>query len=99
MAGHLHAPSSLLTDPLPKLAGIGGVSPDDSQPRQFPLQLVGQELSTAVAVVQAGRVDVHAKHETSGVHQEMALTPGDALGAVVATLWTDDTGGPHNLAV
>src|SRR5215217_5769899 len=99
VVGHLHAPSPFLAYPLSKPAGVGGIRPDDGQPRQFPLQLMAQELPTAVAVVQAGCVDVHAEHEASSVHQQVTLASGQTLSTIVAAFGTADAGSPHHLAV
>src|SRR5215204_4731212 len=84
---------------LAELVRVRSVSADQLQLRQLLLQLVGQEPLRAVAVVQAGGVNASAEYQPTGVHEQVALPTRESLGPVVATFWTADTGGFHDLAV
>jgi hypothetical protein len=99
MVRYLDPPPSLFFGPPAELVRVRSVSPDQLQLRQLLLQLVGQEPLRAVAVVQAGGVNASAEYQPTGVHEQVALPARESLGPVVATFWTADTGGFHDLAV
>src|SRR5215203_5478177 len=99
MVRYLDPPPSLFFGPPAELVRVRSVSPDQLQLRQLLLQLVAQEPLRAVAVVQAGGVNASAEYQPTGVHEQVALPARESLGPVVATFWTADTGGFHDLAV
>ena len=96
---HLHPPSPLFFGPLAETPRVGSVGPEQLHLRQLPLQLVGQEPSRAVPVVQAGSVDVGAEHEAAGVHEQVALPACEALGSIVTALGSSCPGALDRLAV
>src|SRR5215208_1866941 len=97
MVRYLHPPPSLLFGPLAKPARVRSIRPYQLQPRQ-PWLLVQQPPPT-VPVGEVGAVDPCGQHQPAGVHEQVALTPGYALRAVVTSLGSAHWGGLHHLAV
>ena len=80
---HLQQPSASRPSPRDQLTGIGGVSPDDLEPRE-PAQQSGQHQLGSVPVLDTGGMHHHREEQPRGVHYDMALASRHPFARVIA---------------
>ena len=82
-AHHLQQPASGRPSPRDQLAGIGGVSPDDLEPRET-VQQFGQHQPGSVPVLDTGSMHHHREEQSRGVHYDVALASRHFFACVIA---------------
>ncbi len=75
-------PSGELLDPLLQFPAVAAVGPELFQPRAFEPDLLDQ-LARPVAILHAGRMHHHARGQSQGIDDKVALTSFNLLASVV----------------